>query len=121
MQHLQHAGAHEAAEDRDLEDRQRGHREHHVDEEVHGVVDATGMHAEEGEAPVERRLFQEDRKNQQEINAQHEAGNRDADIGNDGRRHVSLGVLVSRCVDPQRDTDRQRHQQGRAQQQDGVR
>ena len=86
-----------------------------MDEEIEGVVDTTGVHSEEGEPPVKRRLFQEDREDQQEINAQYEAGNRDADVGNDRCGHVDLRVLVGRRVDPQRDPDAQRHEKGGAQ------
>src|SRR6266550_8128710 len=105
MEHLQHAGPHEAAEDRNLQDSEGGHRENHVVEEVDRISDAAGVHAKQRETPMEGRLFQERPEDDQEIEAQHEARNGYADIREKRGGHVRLGVLVGSRKDPERDPD----------------
>ena len=89
-------------------------------EEVDGIIDASAVHAEQRETPMERRLFQERPKDDQEVQAQHEARNGHAHIGDQGGGHVEFGVLVGGGKDPERDPDCQRHEEGGAKQQDGV-
>ena len=52
-------------------------------QEVERIFGAPGVHAEKGKPPVERRLFQEHREDEQQVYPQYEAGDRHTYIGGD--------------------------------------
>ena len=70
---------------------------------------------------MQGRLFQQHAEDEQKVKAQDETRNRDANIRHNRGRHVQLGILAGRGEDPEGDADGERHEQGCAEQQDGVR